>query len=295
MSKNPSKDSAFHTWVRSMSVEVMDPARRRVRVLTDARAAEMAKERDCTLHDIYTAALDADICPYRYLRNRETFSMKDQRVLFRSRVAVVGAGGLGGHVILLLARAGIGELVVVDPDRFDETNLNRQALCSVKSLGRTKAGEAARQVGEVNPAVRMVPHEVRMTAANAPELIAGSAVVVDALDNVPDRFVLEEAARSVEIPLVHGALAGLEGQLMTVFPEDAGLTQLYGKGSGRAHSPSSPEAVLGVPAFMPSLLGTLQAMEVIKIILNRHGVYRNKMLQVDLETGEMNAFTLDGG
>jgi len=295
VSKNPSKDSAFHTWVRSMSEEVMDPARRRVRVLTDARAAEMVKERDCTLHDIYTAALDADICPYRYLRNRETFSMKDQRVLFRSRVALVGAGGLGGHVILLLARAGIGELVVVDPDRFDETNLNRQALCSVGSLGRTKAGEAARQVGEVNPAVRMVPHEVRMTAANAPELIAGSAVVVDALDNVPDRFVLEEAARSVEIPLVHGALAGLEGQLMTVFPEDAGLTQLYGKGSGRAHSPSSPEAVLGVPAFMPSLLGTLQAMEVIKIILNRHGVYRNKMLQVDLETGEMNVFTLDGG
>ncbi|MGM0427320.1 MAG: HesA/MoeB/ThiF family protein, partial [Thermodesulfobacteriota bacterium] len=276
------------------SEEVMDPARRRVRVLTDIRAAEMVKERNCTLHDIYTAALDADVCPYRYLRNRETFSMKDQRMLFRSRVAVVGAGGLGGHVILLLARAGIGELVVVDPDRFDETNLNRQALSSMAALGRPKAGEAARQVGEVNPAVRMVPHEVRMTAANAEALIKDSAVVVDALDNVPDRFVLEKAARSLKIPLVHGALAGLEGQLMTVFPEDHGLSQLYGKEAVQGDRSTSPEALLGVPALMPALLGTLQATEVVKIILNRGRLFRRKMVHLDLETGEMNAFTLDG-
>jgi molybdopterin/thiamine biosynthesis adenylyltransferase len=196
-------------------------------------------------------------------------------------------------VILLLARIGIGEIAVVDADRFDETNLNRQALSSVGALGRPKVEEAVRVVATVNPGVRAIPYDILLDASNAAGIISGSDVVVDALDNVPDRLVLETAARSLKIPLVHGALAGLEGQLMTVFPEDTGLKRLYGGGTGGGDPSQSPEAILGVPALMPAFLGALQAAEVIKILLNREGLFRNALLHLDLETGHMNRFAFD--
>jgi molybdopterin/thiamine biosynthesis adenylyltransferase len=205
---------------------------------------------------------------------------------------VVGAGGLGGHVILLLARLGIGRLKVVDSDVFDESNLNRQALSSHAALGDPKAEEAVKVVGSINPGVLVSSYEMRLTVSNAPEILKDADVVVDALDNVSDRFVLEEAAHDLGIPMVHGALAGFEGQLMTIFPGDAGLSYLYGnKGAGRDKT-RSPEAVLGVPTPTPCLVATLQAMEVVKIILNRGRIFRNSMVHVDLETGQMNVFTI---
>ncbi|MBW1806263.1 MAG: HesA/MoeB/ThiF family protein [Deltaproteobacteria bacterium] len=231
--------------------------------------------------------------PYRYLRNRETISLEEQLKLLRSRVAVVGAGGLGGNVVLLLARLGIGQLVVVDQDAFDETNLNRQALCHVTSLGKSKSREAAETVSSINPGVNVLPYQKKLDISNASEMLTGSDVVVDALDNIPDRFTLEEACKKLGIPLVHGALAGFEGQIMTIFPGDPGLKHLYGNGNTGSDRAKSPESVLGVPAPTPSLIATIQVMEVIKIILNRGKILRNIMLHVDLETGEMNKFVFD--
>jgi molybdopterin/thiamine biosynthesis adenylyltransferase len=208
-------------------------------------------------------------------------------------VAVVGAGGLGGNVVLLLARLGIGQLVVVDYDIFDETNLNRQALSNVTSLGKSKSGEAFELVRSVNPGVDILPYQVKLDTSNASEILAGAEVVVDALDNVPDRFVLQDVARKLGIPLVHGALAGFEGQVMTIFPNDPGLKHLYGNERAGSDRSKSPESVLGVPAPTPSLIATLQVMEVLKIILKRGKIFRNVMLHVDLETGEMNEFVFD--
>jgi molybdopterin/thiamine biosynthesis adenylyltransferase len=128
---------------------------------------------------------------------------------------------------------------------------------------------------------------------NSFEILAGSEVVVDGLDNVPDRFVLEKACKKLGIPMVHGALAGLEGRLMTIFPDDPGLKHLYGNESGSSDRSKNPESILGVPAPTPSLIGTLQVMEVLKIILKRGRIFRNVMLHVDLETGEMNEFVFD--
>ncbi|MBW2709296.1 MAG: HesA/MoeB/ThiF family protein [Deltaproteobacteria bacterium] len=211
----------------------------------------------------------------------------------KSRVAVVGSGGLGGPVLLLLARMGIGYLVVVDPDRFDETNLNRQALSSVPDLGQPKCEVAARVLGNVNPGVDVQVHQDRMDGTNAEALLAGSNVIVDALDNVPDRFSIQAVARSLKIPLVHGAVAGFEGQLMTIFPEDKGFSLLYGTENVERNREKSPEALLGVPAVTPSLVATLQAMEVIKILLNRGRPFRNAMVHVDMESGEMNRFSFE--
>jgi len=280
-------------WILDRSKMIHDTAGREVRVLEEASAAEGAGVFGCGIRAIHKAALKAGICPLRYVRNREAISMEEQLKLVTSRVAVVGSGGLGGPVLLLLARMGIGSLVVVDPDRFDETNLNRQALSSVPDLGQPKSEVAARIIENVNPGVEVRVHQNRMDGTNAEKILSGSNVIVDALDNVPDRFTLQAAARSLKIPLVHGAVAGFEGQLMTIFPEDSGFSLLYGTGKMERHSENSPEALLGVPAVTPSLLATLQAMEVIKILLNRGRPFRNAMMHVDLETGEMNRFSFE--
>ncbi|OQY50541.1 MAG: hypothetical protein B6240_01395 [Desulfobacteraceae bacterium 4572_87] len=281
-------------WILDRSKIIHDTAGREVRILEDASAFLVAAHFDCSVRAVYEASLNAGICPYRYLRNRETISVPEQYHLVKSRVVVVGSGGLGGPALLLLARMGIGYLVVVDPDRFDETNLNRQALSSGPDLGQPKCEVAARVLENVNPGVDLLVHPVRIDDTNAEDILAGSDVIVDALDNVPDRFRVQAAARSLKIPLVHGAVAGFEGQLMTIFPEDRGFSLLYGTRDGKRNRKESPEAVLGVPAVTPSLVATLQAMEVIKILLGRGKPFRNSMVHVDMETGEMNRFSFEG-
>ena len=276
--------------IENKSTNIKDPAERVVCVLKEEEAIKISNEYNCTINDIYLRALNLGIYPYRYLRNREIISIQEQIKLARSRVAVIGAGGLGGHVILLLARLGIGHLVVVDHDIFDESNLNRQALCSEKALGKSKSEEAVAVVGSINQAVEVIPHQVRINASNAEDILTGSNVAVDALDNVPDRFLLEKAVKKIQIPLVHGAVAGFEGQLMTIFPDDQGLKQIYENKEIKGGNSKSAESVLGVPAIMPSLIATLQSMEVLKIILNRGKIFRNAMAYADMETGQLNRY-----
>jgi len=281
-------------WILERSKTIHDTAGREAQILKDVSAVEVAGHFGCSVRAVYEAALNAGICPHRYIRNRETISIEDQRQLVKSRVAVVGSGGLGGPVLLLLARMGIGYLVVVDHDRFDETNLNRQPLSSGPDLGQPKCEVAARVIEHINPGVDVQVHQVRIDDINAKKILAGSNVIVDALDNVPDRFSIQEASRALKIPLVHGAVAGFEGQLMTIFPEDTGFSLLYGTGHKEKNQGESPETILGVPAVTPSLVATLQAMEVIKILLNRGRPFRNVMVHVDMETGEMNRFSFEG-
>jgi len=279
--------------LHAKSKKITDPAGREVEILEDIQASSIADSCQCTVNDIYSEALTLGICPYRYLRNREAISLKEQLRLAKSRVAVIGAGGLGGQVILLLARMGIGTLVVVDYDVFDETNLNRQALSSMETIGKPKPEAAAATVSSINPGVKVIPFQVKLDSSNAPEILTGSNVVVDALDNVQDRFVLERTTKKLGIPLVHGALAGFEGQVMTIFPDDPGLKHLYRNEGAGGDKSKRPESILGVPTLTPSLIATLEAMEVLKIILKREKIFRNTMVHVDLETGQINRFTFE--
>jgi molybdopterin/thiamine biosynthesis adenylyltransferase len=275
------------------SKKITDPAGREVEILEDAQASKVAEECHSTLHNVYIEALTLGMCPYRYLRNREAISLQEQLRLAKSRVAVIGAGGLGGQVILLLARMGIGTLVAVDYDVFDETNLNRQALSSMETLGKSKPEAAAVTVSSINPGVKVIPCQVKLDSSNASEILAGSDVAVDALDNVQDRFLLERTAKKLGIPLVHGALAGFEGQVMTIFPDDPGLKHLYRNAGAGGDKSKRPESILGVPTLTPSLIATLEAMEVLKIILKREKIFRNAMVHVDLETGQIDKFTFE--
>ena len=284
--------SGIEERIRERLKRITDPAGRDADILEDNAACEIAWQLGLGLHEIYREALKLGVRPYRYIRNADSLSTAEQLKLAESRVAVVGAGGLGGQAIVLLARLGVGALVVVDCDQFDETNLNRQALCVGETLGEPKTRAAVEAVAAINPGVHVIPHQVRLTADVIDGILAGSDVVVDGLDNVPDRLLLQEAAGRLGIPMVHGALAGFEGRIMTVLPGDAGVKQLYGETASGA-DPDRPEAVLGVPAVTAALIGTFQAMEVLKILLRRGSLFRNTMAYVDLEQGRLEPFRFD--
>ena len=277
--------------IRVKAGPIKDLVGRDVLVLEEVHAEAIAQGRGLSLVDVYTATLGLGIYPRRYLRNRDGVSLQDQIQLAESRVAVVGAGGLGGTVIQLLGRIGIGRLTVVDCDVFDETNLNRQVFCTRDWVGQSKALAVKAQMKAINPAVEVHAQNVRLDSANGPEILGGCQVIVDALDNVKDRLTLEALAKSMGVPFVHGALAGFEGQIITVFPEDPGLKQIYGSGGESASAANRPEFLLGVPSITPSLVATLEAMEVLKILLNRGTPFRNKMVYIDLERGEWSQFS----
>lgn len=287
------KQKEIHKLIKVRSRKVTDPAGRVVQILEDNYALKIASTCHCTVHEVYTEALRLGINPYRYIRNREIISIQEQLKLAESRVAVIGAGGLGGQAIMLLSRVGLGHLVVIDFDIFDETNQNRQALCSKKSLRKSKSKVAVDVVHSINPRVDITSYQVRLKSSNAPEVLFGSDVVVDALDNIHDRFTLEKITKKLGIPLVHGALADFEGWMMTIFPDDSGLKRLYKGEEAKKSNAKAPEAILVVPALIPSIIGTLQAMEVLKIILKRGKIFRNIMAHVDLEKGQLNEFVFE--
>ena len=240
----------------------------------------LAKENDCSLSETMIECLRRDIWPERFRQQRGTYSNLDQIRLLDSRVAIIGAGGLGGAVSLLLARTGVGTLNICDGDGFDESNLNRQWLSNISRLGMNKTRCASEEIERINPVVKVNPFPCWADPDNLPEILDGCALVVDCLDNLPARYMVEDAARQAKIPFIHGAVAGLEGTVMTVFPEDPGLRSLYGPEP--APKKEGAESVLGVPTVIPSALATLQACEVVNLLLNRPSLARKKMLYLDL-------------
>jgi molybdopterin-synthase adenylyltransferase len=271
-----------------------DAAGRPVRVLDDEAAREIAQRKGISLHEIQSLALSAGICPKRYLRNLESITLQEQLRLSEKTAAVVGAGGLGGNVITLLARIGVGKLIIIDPDSFDETNLNRQALSGIHNVGVPKVQAAAEAVADINPAVNVISHRKAFTLSDTHLLLDGADIIIDCLDNIPDRMILQEAACLMEIPFIHGAIAGFEGQVMTVFPGDKGLERLYGAAPFSTKRVDAPEAVMGTPAPAPALIAALEVMEALKIFLDRGGIHRDSLIHADLEACRIERFTLGG-
>jgi molybdopterin/thiamine biosynthesis adenylyltransferase len=224
------------------------------------------------------AILEMGFLPARYQRNRRMLSAKQQLELFRSRVAVVGCGGLGGYILEELARLGVGYIVAVDPDTFEEHNLNRQLLSSPANLGRAKAKVAGERIAEINPAVTVRPVDTAFSTSNARELFAESSVVADALDSVTTRLALAESCCELGIPLVHGAIAGWYGYVATIFPGEQSLQKLYalwGGGKGL-------EAQLGNPSFTPALVASFEVAEICKVLLGLGTPLRNRCLAINL-------------
>ena len=187
-----------------------------------------------------------------------------QQTLKAARVLVVGAGGLGSPVIAYLAAAGVGTIGVVDDDTVGISNLQRQVIHRTADVGRTKAESAGDFVGALNPHVTVIGHKLRLDAENAPGLIAGYDLVIDGTDNFPTRAATAEAVRAAGKILVSGAVSMFDGQVTVFAPGGPQFTDLYPVTPDAEDLPSC-EAV-GVLGAVTGVIGTLMAMEAIKIV-----------------------------
>lgn len=276
--------------IENRSIEKHRACNRTYRSLSTIAVESIALENHIPPKQVENLALSADIIPERYVRNFDTLGPEDQRRLLDATVAVVGLGGLGGAVCELLARAGVGRLILIDGDRFEESNLNRQLLATMAALERPKAFAAAERLKAINPSVEVVDHGDFLCESNARQRLEGSRVAVDCLDNLKARFVLEKAAKGLHIPLVSAALAGGFGQLMTIFPEDEGLSLVYG--SEDAVPEKGAEIHLGTLGCTAMAMAALECAEVIKILTGKGEPVRNRLVVMDLWNMGMEVLSL---
>jgi molybdopterin/thiamine biosynthesis adenylyltransferase len=240
-----------------------------VRFNTDGRTIEIT-------------ALENGIIPERYSRNLHTYTLAQQARLLKSSVAVIGLGGLGGTVTECLSRAGVGKLVLADHDEFEDHNLNRQLLCTQDLIGSSKAQSAAERVMRINNSVSVDCYADFLSEKNAERILGDCQAVVDCLDSIDSRFVLEAAAKQAGIPLVSAAVAGLNGQITTIFPEDTGLELIYGP-LEELNQSRGVETTLGCLPQAVMLTAAAEGAEVIKVLLGQP-VLRDRLLMIDVAT-----------
>lgn len=197
----------------------------------------------------------------RYLRNIPALSEEECRLLHEKRVLVAGCGGLGGNLINMLSRVGVGHLRIVDGDIFEATNLNRQLFSEIPVLGVNKAMAAAERVARINPEISVEPIPQFVTEENAPALLADCDLVLDALDNIPSRRLLAAACARANVPFVYGAISGWVAQAAVSHPGDGLIETLY------------PQDVIvrdkSVLSFTPALCAALQASLCVKLLVGR--------------------------
>ena len=203
-----------------------------------------------------------------------------QQTLLNARVLMLGAGGLGSPAALYLAAAGVGTIGIVDMDVVDESNLQRQILHNLDRIGDRKVDSAKKTLTLLNPGVDVVTYDTRLGADNVLDILQGWDVVVDGADNFPSRYVLNDASVKLGIPVVHGSIYRFEGQI-TVFDPLNGPTY-------RDYIPVPPPAELapscaeaGVLGVLPGIVGTIQALETIKVILGLGDSLRGRILAFD--------------
>lgn len=197
----------------------------------------------------------------RYARNIPSLSVEECACLLKKKVAVIGCGGLGGHLVELMARIGIGELVVVDGDTFDTSNLNRQLLATCDGIGCSKAAAAEKRVHSINPDITVHVYPVMLTKDNADTLISGCDAVLDGLDNISSRKILKQASGKAGIPYIFGAISGWVSQAAISLPEDHLIEMLYPENT-IIHDKSAL-------SFTPALCASMQTALCVKLLTGR--------------------------
>jgi len=277
-SKTADKD--VRRWVAESAESQAAPDGKTYLVISLKTTASISRSQGVPAKEVEITALKQEIIPLRYLRNIGTIGLDGQIKLLQSTVAVVGAGGLGSTVIELLARQGIGHLVTIDNDRFAEQNLNRQIMSTEGNLRKYKVTVVSKRVKEINSATTVTTFRERLTRDNAEKLLGSAQVVVDGLDNLSSRLVVEQACRQLAIPYVYASIGGFSGQLMTIFPGDVGLSSLYGSSCDTLPE-QGVETRIGNPPATVAMIAALQVQEVVKIITGVGTPIRNQILFVD--------------
>jgi adenylyltransferase/sulfurtransferase len=209
-----------------------------------------------------------------------------QEKLKRSRVVIAGAGGLGSPIAIYLTAAGIGMIRMIDHDQVTLSNLNRQILHWEEDIGRKKVDSARTKLRSLNSAVEIEAIAETVTEGNVSQLVDGCDVIVDAMDNLPTRYILNRCAIQKNIPFFHGAVNGFEGRVMTIIPgETACLRCMY-----RGPVPQEKFPVMGVA---PAIIGIIQATEVIKHLVGIGKLLTNRLLIYDGLKVTFSEFTVD--
>ena len=205
---------------------------------------------------------------------------KGQQKLLEAKVLLLGAGGLGSPAAMYLAAAGVGTIGIIDMDVVDESNLQRQVIHNTERVGQRKVDSARQTITSLNPDVNVVTFDTRLGADNILELLSGWDAVIDGADNFPSRYLLNDASVKLGIPVIHGSIFRFEGQV-TVFDPLQGPTY-------RDYVPVPPPPELapscaeaGVLGVLPGVIGSIQALETIKVILNLGDSLRGRILAFD--------------
>jgi molybdopterin/thiamine biosynthesis adenylyltransferase/rhodanese-related sulfurtransferase len=203
-----------------------------------------------------------------------------QAKLLASKVLLLGAGGLGSPAALYLAAAGVGTLGLVDADVVDASNLQRQILHATSRVGTPKVESAEKAIRDLNPDVKVIKFQERLTSANVERIFGGFDVVVDGCDNFPTRYLVNDASVFLDKPVVHGSIFRFEGQVTTFVPRKGPCYRcLYPEPPPPHLAPSCQEA--GVLGILPGVIGVIQATEAIKLILGRGTSLAGRLLTYD--------------
>ncbi len=203
-----------------------------------------------------------------------------QEKLLNARVLIIGLGGLGSPAAMYLAASGVGHLVIVDHDKVELTNLQRQIVHTTESIGQDKAASAARQLKALNPEITVTAINRRLEGAELTEQVRAADVVVDASDNFPTRFLLNAACVREETPLVSGAVVRFEGQV-AVFRADLPDSPCYRCLYHETNEPDEPCAEFGVLAPVAGIVGSVQAAETLKLLLGIGETLTGRVLLLD--------------
>ncbi|MEY3467099.1 MAG: molybdopterin-synthase adenylyltransferase MoeB [Actinobacteria bacterium] len=214
-----------------------------------------------------------------------------QAKLLASKVLLLGAGGLGSPAALYLAAAGVGTLGIVDMDEVDESNLQRQILHNIDRIGDRKVDSAKKTLTMLNPDVNVVTYDTRLAASNIIDIISGYDVIVDGADNFPSRYLLNDASVKLGIPVVHGSIFRFEG-MVSVFHPLRGPTyrDMVPEPPPAEMAPSCAEA--GVLGVLPGIVGSIQALEAIKLLLDLGDSLIGRILSIDTTEMSFRTFNL---
>jgi molybdopterin/thiamine biosynthesis adenylyltransferase len=230
-------------------------------------------------------AIENGEMPRRYQRNAQTLKPRDQASLARARVLLVGCGGLGGHVLEFLARAGVGTILACDPDRIELHNANRQLLATTGALGRPKVQAACERAVEANPLVAVEPFAEGFHAG----MFQGVGIAVDCLGGAAHRKDLQNMAATANTPLVSAGVSGWTALISTTWPGETGLGEFM---SGRENG---SELAQGIPSPVVGFAASLQAAEVIRILAGAPSALRGSLLVADLAEMRFSTVSLQTG
>ncbi len=204
---------------------------------------------------------------------------KGQEKLLRSKVLIIGAGGLGAPAAMYLAAAGIGTIGIVDFDKVDLTNLQRQIIHFTADVGRDKVVSAAEKMKAIDPAVKVITHQVMLNSTNIEEIIKGYDFIIDGTDNFPVKFLINDACVFHKKPYSHGGILRFQGQTLTYTPGQACYRCIFKEPPPKNAVPTCSQA--GILGAVAGMLGTIQAAEALKYILGIGDLFTDRLLTFD--------------